>query len=462
MQSQPQSQERSGAEILLDRLAAKLNRHALWDTLLLIVPPFGAAIYALLILFRGTEMDSGAVGLIVILSVAAAMVVTRFYYRLRTPNIPKVAQLADRQSGAKDHFLTLATLPSGNYPVSFITRLRRESSAFGNRIEIKRDFPYKIKRSAYGSMGASLIAVLLIQLLAPIVRGGTRVAPVTARLHQLADKMAAKSELKSLAKKLEALAAKLEDPKASAQEKQQLAQELEKQIEEQEKREDTQENRNLLGEASGALEGGVEQQVANAKSSKEQQKGGAGIESNLPQKGQGESKENQGAGAGKGDSKTEAKSDLQQGNTGTPKPNEPAQQKNLQSGETADRNQTDPKQMNKEPTKEQAGKTQGGSKEGAGTQQASDQPPPQGVSPADRFYPSGEGKQSLQGAGYVTVQLPEEIAADGKFESRPGKDSKGGRSRSQVPVSNVPLPAHIPNAASEKQQLPIEYRGMIR
>ena len=78
MQPQPQSQERSGAEILLDRLAAKLNQHALWDTLLLIVPPFGAAIYALLMLFRGTEMDSWAIGLIVIPSMAAAMIATVF------------------------------------------------------------------------------------------------------------------------------------------------------------------------------------------------------------------------------------------------------------------------------------------------------------------------------------------------------------------------------------------------
>jgi hypothetical protein len=29
-------------------------------------------------------------------------------------------------------------------------------------------------------------------------------------------------------------------------------------------------------------------------------------------------------------------------------------------------------------------------------------------------------------------------------------------------VSNVPLPAHVPNAPAEKQQLPIEYRGVIR
>jgi hypothetical protein len=31
-----------------------------------------------------------------------------------------------------------------------------------------------------------------------------------------------------------------------------------------------------------------------------------------------------------------------------------------------------------------------------------------------------------------------------------------------VPVSNVPLPPYVPNAPSEKQQVPIEYRGMIR
>ncbi len=42
------------------------------------------------------------------------------------------------------------------------------------------------------------------------------------------------------------------------------------------------------------------------------------------------------------------------------------------------------------------------------------------------------------------------------------KESKGGKARTQVPVSNVPLPAHVPNAATEKQQVPIEYRGMIR
>jgi hypothetical protein len=459
MPAKPDSQERSGGEIFLDRLAAKLSQHALWDTLLLIVPPFGVALYALAMLFRGNAMNSWAIGIFAMVAIAGTMVATIFRYHRSAPSIPEVAQLADRRSGAKDHFLTLATLPSGNYPVSFILRLRRESSAFGNRIEIKRDFPYKIKRSAYGSMGVSLLAVLLIQLIAPMVRGGTRAALVETRLHQLAEKLAGKPELKSLASQLEALAAKLEDPNASVEEKQQLAKQLEQQIEEQRKGEENEENRNLLGQASGALEG-VEQRVGSAQSPNEQQKGGAGIQSNLPQKGEGESKQRQGVGAAKSDSKTEPKPGLQQGNAGAPKPNEPTQEKNSQQGETA--NQTDPNQANKDPNKEQAGKDQAGSKEGAGKQQASDQPPPQGVHPGDRLYPSGEGKQGLRGTGYVTVQLPEEIAADGKFESGPSKDAKNGRSRSKIPVSNVPLPAHVPNAASEKQELPIEYRGMIR
>jgi hypothetical protein len=460
MQAQPHSQDRSGAEILLDRLAARLSRHALWDAVLLIVPPFGAAI-TLAVLFHPAWTDSRAI-MVVLMAVAAATTLgTMFWYWRRIPSISVVARLADQQSGAKDHFLTLATLPSGNYPVSFISRLRRESTAFSDQIEIKRDFRYKIKRAAYGSIGASLLAVLLIYLVSPMVPDGSRGGPLEIRLRQLAQKMAMKPELKPMASQLEALAAKLEDPKASMQEKQRLTQEIEKRIEQQQKQEQTKDNQSLLGEAAGALEG-AEQQVASAKQSQsEHQKSGGGIQSNVPQQGQGEGK-NEGSGTTKGDSKAESNSNSQQGNTSNAKPSEPDQEKNRQQGETADRNQTDPNQVNKDTNKEQTGMTQGGAKEGAGKQQASDQPPPQGVPPADRLYPSGEGKQGLQGAGYITVQLPEEIAADGKSESRPSKDSRGSRSRSQVPVSNVPLPPQVPNAATEKQQIPLEYRGMIR
>ncbi|HEY3166954.1 MAG TPA: hypothetical protein VGK57_06980, partial [Candidatus Binatia bacterium] len=100
-------------------------------------------------------------------------------------------------------------------------------------------------------------------------------------------------------------------------------------------------------------------------------------------------------------------------------------------------------------------------KEGAGKDKASEEPP-QGAPPAERFYKTGEGKDGISGARYVTVQLPEEVAADSKGTSRATKESKGTRARPQVPLSNVPLPAHMPNAPTEKQQLPVEYRGIIR
>jgi hypothetical protein len=58
--------------------------------------------------------------------------------------------------------------------------------------------------------------------------------------------------------------------------------------------------------------------------------------------------------------------------------------------------------------------------------------------------------------------LPEDVAAESKGESKATKEGIGNRGRSQVPVSNVPLPAHLPNAATEKQPMPLEYRGIIR
>ena len=116
----------------------------------------------------------------------------------------------------------------------------------------------------------------------------------------------------------------------------------------------------------------------------------------------------------------------------------------------------------KEQNNEKTGKNQGAAKEGAGKNQSSEEPP-QGAPPAERFYKAGEGKEGIKGAGYVTVQLPEDVVADSKAEGKPTKaGGTGNRARPQVPVSNAPLPAHVPNAPTEKQQMPIEYRGIIR
>ena len=124
-------------------------------------------------------------------------------------------------------------------------------------------------------------------------------------------------------------------------------------------------------------------------------------------------------------------------------------------------NQPDPNKAGKDQSKERPGKTEGGRDEGTGRGKVSEEIP-QGTPPAERFYKPGEGEsQGIKGAGYVTVQLPEELAAEGKGGGQK-RDSKGGKASSQVPVSNVPLPKHVPDAPAEKQQMPLEYRGIIR
>jgi hypothetical protein len=60
------------------------------------------------------------------------------------------------------------------------------------------------------------------------------------------------------------------------------------------------------------------------------------------------------------------------------------------------------------------------------------------------------------------VQLPEELAADAKGETTTTKQAKEARAYPTAPVSNVPLPAHVPDAPAEKQQVPLQYRGIIR
>jgi hypothetical protein len=77
---------------------------------------------------------------------------------------------------------------------------------------------------------------------------------------------------------------------------------------------------------------------------------------------------------------------------------------------------------------------------------------------------AGDGKGGLKNARYVTVQLPEEVGGDPtKGESSGNRESKGGnRVGAKLPVSNSPLPAHLPDAPAEKQQMPLEYRGIIR
>jgi len=454
--------ERAHPENLIRGLAAKLRRHALWDALFIFVPPVVAVLYVI-----GVPLGPAWLGEVPMLMSAALALVfgslaVLWRYRPSVSSVAAAARLLDRQAAAQDHFLTLATVEPADWPASFLARLRRDAGRFGRLVELKRDFPYRPKSSAYWSAALSLLAALLITFLLPLAVPAARSVAPQERLRALGDEMARNPALKQLGTKLLALAAKLDEPKISRVEKKEQAEELKKEIQEQQKKDEQKDNRELLGQAASALEG-VEQQQAGGQEQKNQQKGGGGIDSNLKQEGQGKSEQSQGgSGESKGESSAQLSTDMQQGKSAQANPQQPGQEKNQRPGDSAQNSQPDSNRPGKEQSKEQMAKNQGGGKEGAGKEKSSEEPPPQGTSPADRLYKNGEGKEGVKNPGYVTVQLPEELTADGKGESRSAKDSKGGRARNQVPVSNVPLPPYVPNAASEKQQVPIEYRGMIR
>src|SRR5258706_10118700 len=130
--------------------------------------------------------------------------------------------------------------------------------------------------------------------------------------------------------------------------------------------------------------------------------------------------------------------DTQQGKSAQDNPKEPGSEKNQPQQGDAKGNKPDPNQQAKDQKQDKLDKNQGGTKDGAGKNQASEEPPA-GAPPSERFYQAGEGKDGVKNARYVKVQMPEDVLADSKGESRSAKESKAGRERSQETVSNQPL-----------------------
>jgi hypothetical protein len=452
-----------GPEKLVYRLSAQLRNYVLWDALLVFSPPGVAAIYLVVYLFRASWFGPLGFFLMIVIAASAGLLAVLVRYRPSIPSASSAARLVDQRAGAQDRFLTLATIaPSQSVP-AFVSRLRIEAAEFQSRIELKRDFPYQIKRSFYWSLLASLSAALLFQLLLPVVHSITHPVPASERLRELAEKMTQRPRLSELARGLQSLATKLEEPKISPQEKQSLVREMQKKVEEQQRNPQQKDNQDLLGEASSTLQG-LEQSGSGRNQREDQEKGSGGIKSNLPQEGQGEGKQSQGKG---GDSKSDQSAQLgketDSGKSTQAAPQDQSQESNRQKTGDGKANQPDSNKPDPSQTKEATGKAAGNAAEFGGKSKTSEEIP-RGAPPAERFNPAGEGgKEGIKGAGYVTVQLPEELAADAKGESTVKREGgRDGKVRPKLPVSNVPLPAHLPDAPTEKQPLPLEYRGMIR
>ena len=458
MQAYAGKQEQGSPEHVVARVAQRLRGHVLWDSLLIYSPPLLAVLYLMAVLYRAAWLPAIPVLLLAsaLIIIGLGAVILRF--RPRVPSLPAVARLLDDKAEAKDRFTTLTTVDSSESSEMMLARLRRETMALLHRIEIRRDFPYRPKWSFYGSITVSIVLIVLFHLLfdSSWTKSGV---PPHQRIRDLAEQMAQRPPLVEIASALKALVAKLDDPQVSRQEKQAAIQEMQKQVEERQTKEEEQDNKDLLSDAGSTLKS-LELEAGGENG--QQQKEGGGVQSQASEEGQGEGKHSQDSGGDtKGELSAQLNPEMKDGKSTQGDPQGKAQQNNPGDQKEQKADQPDPSNPEKTKTSESAGKMKESS-EGKSGKNRSDETPQDGP-PAERYYKPGEqDREGIKGAKYVTVQLPEEIAADGNGVTISSKDGKEIRNRQRVPISNVPLPAHVPEAPAEKQRMPLEYRDLIR
>ena len=457
MQAYIGKQEYESPENFVKGIARRLRNHALWNALLICLPPLLAVLYVVAVLYQAAWIAALPVLLLSSAVILIGTLAVIFRFRPRVPSLPGAARMVDVKAEAKDRFMTLTTIESSRSAEPMVDRLRREAMKQMRRIEIRRDFPYRPEKSFYWSTIGSLVGILLIHFIFTGLLRELGVSP-QQRIRNLAAQMAERPSLAEVARGLQSLAAKLDDEQVGREEKQSSIEEMQQQINEQQKSEEQKDNKDLLSDASSTLKS-LEQESGGQSQEQKQKEGG--VQSNASQDGQGEGKQSQGSGGDtKGEVSAQLTPEMKEGKSSDGDPQGKPQQSNPGDQKEQKANRPDPSNPEKD-TSESASKMNDGS-EGKSGKNRSDEMPKDGP-PAERYYKPGEqARDGVKGAKYVTVQLPEEIAASGEGVTTSSKDGKEVRNRVKLPVSNVPLPAHVPDAPAEKQRMPLEYRDLIR
>src|SRR6516165_10330980 len=141
------AQNRGSPEQRVGRLVAQLRNHALWDSLLIFSPPLLVSIYLLVSLYSASSIAALTFLFLGLASIVVVLLAVVARYRPLIPSMRFAARLVDERTGAQDRFLTLSTIEAELCPASFLARLRGEAIALLERIDLPREFPYRIKRS---------------------------------------------------------------------------------------------------------------------------------------------------------------------------------------------------------------------------------------------------------------------------------------------------------------------------
>jgi hypothetical protein len=437
---------KQGPEKTVEELAQRLGRQRFWDMFLVLFPPLLALSYVGVSIFYAGLLSVSGFWVVVGGAVAAISGYFFFYRGGRIFSPRYAATLLDAKTQAQDRFVTLATVKPSDVP-AFYGRLRKESAGLLDRIDLRGDFPYRVKRSFVGSMIASLILILAFHVLFHVVFLASPAASPSTDLSRATRELSREPRFTELARRIEALIARMERDRLQEQEKAAVIQELVKKMEEEKKKDRS--GSDLLDRAEKALRGlekGEQERREHAK--------GGGAKTDLPEEGEGKGKSK--GGSGEGDDNRQAVLQNEE-LKGEKSPREPTKDESKGQGEGKGQGE----RMNQQgETKKEIEGAARKEMEGKGSK-ANSTEAPSGQPPQERFYKPGEGgERGLKGARYVTVELPEvESPGAGTGEG----ERKTKTAKSKIPVSNVPLsPATTPDLPREKQSLPLEYEGLIR
>lgn len=431
--AEPDSPERD-----LDRLVRRLDRHRLWHCLITIVPPLLFLGYAAVLLFVLERIGAD----LLVCSVAAIVGVALAFVS-RLPASPTArdaaARMLDTRADGKEHFLTLAFMHRLQ-PLPWVAaKLRTQAAQLLHRIDLRRDFPYRWRRSSALSPLLSAAAIVILHLLLAHPALSLKERADAEKVQQAAARLAGGTGLAGLTARMQQAAEELRMTIRGAPMVQQVMEQIEARL------------------GSGSQDG---------------QGSGAGGGANNKKSAQREgSRRNENAG-GTDEAEGDGSGDAESGNTpseredGTARPGSGAagertagkgSQGEEPTGSGGAGERDDSRQRAEASERRDHGEREGGPPGGSGEP---DEAIPRGKEP-DRFHPPGAGAEGVDGGRFVTVALPKTLAR-GSGQGT-ATEEKGGNSHASVPVSNVPLPPREdPAAAGEKQPMPLEYERIFR
>jgi hypothetical protein len=470
--------EASSPYRLIETTALRWYRRRLWELALPAAPP----LLALAVAFAAGRLplEIGAAG-------AIAFAILGFYASGFVVSERKAARFLDRSLGAKDSFLTLATIerPARLLPVVESSAAAIIASSGSPPLPPRRRRPLVVSTAL--SL-AGLLFLWLIPELGPLAGAGGGLDRIAAEL------AAGDAADRELARVLRDVASALRDPHVSKEEKRAKIAEALARIERSEG------NRQIVAAgSSGTGEKGGE--GAQQKADGSRQERGRGEQAS----GQKEQEQVGGTGAGEGSVRGQAKKELErlagemaaESQEAKAKQGKDAQAKSQAAGggiqgpesgakeRKDDAREANGNQPGKAPDKsggnQKAGGEQGearaergGAQQQAGSQQqaprggtgagasgAGQSPSTRGdAKAAERYYKPGEGPgPGIVGGQYVRVRVP------GEDQALPGTEEvpKPGDVNPEVPYGNAPLPAAgSPGELRAEQPVPLEYRDALK